>query len=275
MLKKLMKYELKSTGRFFLPAYVALAVVAVINRLFIEFNDNYYNSYYYTSSSAVDISQGTVIFLYVVLILITCVLTFAIMVQRFNKNLLSDEGYLMFTLPVKTNELLFSKVFTSMIWSFTTAIVTVLSFMILFADKWFFSNFYTVIQELFIHLQRYGLGAHFTAWVIEFIIIAFLGSASAVLMSYAAIAIGHLSKKYRTFTAVVAYIGLLVVNQFFYSVVNTVLFQSDWFYFWWIDLETTTQTHCVFIIGICVSLVLAVGYYLIVNHVLTNNLNLE
>ena len=50
---------------------------------------------------------------YVVLIISISAITLIIMVQRFYKNLLGDEGYLMFTLPVKTwqnvlNKLIFA-----------------------------------------------------------------------------------------------------------------------------------------------------------------------
>ena len=37
MLGKLLKYEIKATGRIFLPIYLALILLAGINRIFIAF----------------------------------------------------------------------------------------------------------------------------------------------------------------------------------------------------------------------------------------------
>jgi len=272
MLSKLMKYELRSTGRFFLPVYVALTVVAVINRLFIEFNAGYYSSYYSTTA---DVSQGTAIFLYVLLILIACVATFAIMINRFNKNLLSDEGYLMFTLPVKTDHLIFSKMFTSMLWSFATGIVTAFSLFILFADEYFFYNLSQDLQYFFDMLIREGLTAHFTAWLFEGIALVLIGSAAGILVCYAAIAIGHLSKKHRMITSVAAYIGIVVLNQFIFSFTSVLVFRADWFYDWYYKMSSTTQAHTFLLCGIVVATIEAVLYYIIVKRVLTTQLNLE
>ena len=38
MLRKLIKYEFKATGRIFFPLYLALIIIAFIQRLFFQFN---------------------------------------------------------------------------------------------------------------------------------------------------------------------------------------------------------------------------------------------
>lgn len=55
--------------------------------------------------------------------------------RSFNKKLFSKEGYLTFSLPVKMNQLLFSKYFSNIIWMFASFIVFILDvvFLLLFA----------------------------------------------------------------------------------------------------------------------------------------------
>lgn len=93
MLGKLLKYELKATSRTFLPIYGALILVALGNRLFRMGNIN--------------LGFGLTTAILVGLFVALGVLTLMVTIQRFNRNLLGDEGYLMFTLPVGPNQLIF------------------------------------------------------------------------------------------------------------------------------------------------------------------------
>ena len=109
MLAKLLKYEFKATARLFIPLYIALITFTLINRVVNTVE---------SVQKAIGINIKTILSVismvgYVVLIISISAITLIIMVQRFYKNLLGDEGYLMFTLPVKTwqnvlNKLIFA-----------------------------------------------------------------------------------------------------------------------------------------------------------------------
>ena len=86
MLGKLMKYEFMATGRTFLPLFAALILVSIVNRLLSSLGLN------------VPSAIGTVVS--VILMVGVAVVTLLITLQRFRNNLLSNEGYLMMTLPV-------------------------------------------------------------------------------------------------------------------------------------------------------------------------------
>ncbi len=276
MLGKLMKYELKSTGRLFLPLYGALTAVAIVSRIFSEFvMKAYEDSYYYNLPTTVEVSYGTIQFLYGLLVMATSVLTIVVIVQRFSKNLLSDEGYLMFTLPVKTHQLIFSKLFVGIIWSFASSLATILSFIILNADKYFFKEIYQELQWLFENIKRLGIGAHFTGYVFEWILIILFGSMASILMFYASISLGQLAKKHRSGAAVGAYIGLSTANLFVYVMIITSLFRSEFFYDWLMSIDEYTGVHLVFIFMIFCALLMTVVYYFITNYILTKKLNLE
>ena len=113
MLGKLMKYEFKATARIFLPLFAALLVVAAVNRVFLAMN------------FMVPKIIGTSIS--VVMIIAICVIALILTLQRFYRNLLKSEGYLMFTLPVSTDSLIWSKLLVAAIWSVASFIVVLLA----------------------------------------------------------------------------------------------------------------------------------------------------
>jgi type IV secretory pathway VirB3-like protein len=92
MLGKLLKYEFKATSRIFLPMFGALLIVAAFSRLFM--------------SLSFDVPSVIGVTVSVIMIIGIIVMTFLLTIQRFNKNLLGSEGYLMFTLPVSTDRLI-------------------------------------------------------------------------------------------------------------------------------------------------------------------------
>ena len=100
MLAKLLKYDFKAMFKIFLPLWGVLLVVSGVNRLI--------------SGSPLAEGGGMGIFtsllgvMYVLLIMAVMVVTTVIIIARFYQGLLKDEGYLMFTIPVKPWQLLAS-----------------------------------------------------------------------------------------------------------------------------------------------------------------------
>ena len=117
MLVKLMKYELKACGRTFLPLYLAILLMSII----VGFSINM--EIFQVSGVAMIVLFGLFVALGVLTIMIT--------IQRFRKNLLDDEGYLMFTLPVTSKELIFSKYSVAFIYTILSSVVSLLSFIII------------------------------------------------------------------------------------------------------------------------------------------------
>lgn len=98
MLTKLIKYEFKSTGVRFLSAFaVYIAIGTILLTIFHS----------HAVLSAMILPLGG---------MALGVITFVTLFQRYNSNLYGQEGYLMFTLPVKGWQLLLSKLITACIW---------------------------------------------------------------------------------------------------------------------------------------------------------------
>ena len=91
MLGKLIKYEFKATGRLLLPVYGALLLMGGVVNLGLTLQGKL---------PVLKFAQGVLIFAYVALMVAAFALSFFVVISRFYKNLICDEGYLMFTLPV-------------------------------------------------------------------------------------------------------------------------------------------------------------------------------
>lgn len=109
MLGKLLKHELRATGRILLPIFGAMAVLAGLANISMEVLDGA-KSWVITALGVIVIATAVLAFL------ATQLAPMIVMILRFHRNLLSNEGYLMHTLPVNVHSLIWSKLIASSIW---------------------------------------------------------------------------------------------------------------------------------------------------------------
>lgn len=212
MLGKLLKYEMKSTARIFLPLYPALILIAVLNRLMYMF---------FSNARFMDIPKALLGTLFGLLIAAIFIITIIVIIQRFYKSLITDEGYLMFTLPVKTNSLILSKLISAVVWSLSSFVVAFLSIFILASDFDLMFEFRQLGEVFPMFADRYGVGlGNFIFVGILLLFAALLYSITAV---YAAISIGQLSGKNKFFVSVAAYIGITFFFQMIGSMIISVI----------------------------------------------------
>ena len=117
MLKQLLKYEFKATKRLYFGLYLALALLSVV--LGVTFRQEHALAH----STSFQNLEVILMIVYVSVILAIAVLCFVNTIQRFYQNLLGREGYLMHTLPVNENQLILSKLLTSMVWVLCSGLV--------------------------------------------------------------------------------------------------------------------------------------------------------
>ena len=96
MLTKLLKHEFRATARIMGPLYLVLLAVALGFNFSARLMD--------TSNVVLNILAALVILAYVAAIIGVFIVAFILMLQRFYKNLLGDEGYIMFTLPASVHQ---------------------------------------------------------------------------------------------------------------------------------------------------------------------------
>lgn len=255
MLGKLMKYEMQAMGRAFLPLYGALLAIALINRVL----------------SALNLSLPLAIggTLYGLLIGAICVLTLVLTLQRFRKNLLGDEGYLMFTLPVSVDSLIMSKLLAAFIWSMLSMVVLGISVLVISAGHINFNISW--IPEAIAHLKaETGVtNLDLTLFTIEGIALMFFMSAGSIATFYACISLSMLVNRRRGLFSFGAYVALFIVW-------NIISFQFmkilENFYH---SLGSISSVHFFALICIGFSLICFLTCYFITRYMLQRKLNLE
>lgn len=264
MLGKLTKYEIKATARTFLPLYAGLLLFALINKIFIEIN---------LLQTKLAFLSTISVMIYFFIIVATFIITLVVMIQRFYKNLLSDEGYLMFTLPVTPGKHIISKMIVSILWAVVSVIAAVLSVLVLGYQKEMFGNIRTLIVGFFkLPLER-SSPILLTGGLFLLAILAAL--TVFVLQIYASLALGHLASKYRVLLSFVAYLVIGMIWQALASVGIIILGSIHPLLNWVNGLQSIHQMQ-LFMAGILlVSLVQSIILYLITNVILSKKLNLE
>lgn len=201
MLGKLMKYELRATGRVLLPLYAAFLVMTLIAKIFVNIN---------SEATGFMISAGLVTTLYVIVIVGIAVMTFIMIIQRFYKNLMTDEGYLMFTLPVPVWQQVVSKMLLGLFWSVVCVIAVILSLFIIALDPGSFSQFISALINIDWRAFNEMNGVLIC---IEILVCMLVSTVASMSQIYCAIALGQLSDKHKIVMAVVAYIAISVILQ--------------------------------------------------------------
>lgn len=263
MLGKLLKYETKATARLFIPMYLAILLFGLINRFLDPFNtveaSNSFNLHSVLSVFS--------IILYFALIVGVLVMTLIIMIQRFYKNLLGDEGYLMFTLPVKTWQHIVSKLLVSMLWIILSFITVICSVLIIVNVN----NLFGEISNI-INLIREQIGNTGLLLIPSYLIVA---TAYYIITIYDAMALGHLFTKHRILASFGAYIALYIVSQIATSLLMLVYASTNLNMFISKATPVPSQIITLIVSILCLLILLAAGNFILTNTILKKKLNLE
>ncbi|MEN6313584.1 MAG: hypothetical protein ABFD25_04965 [Clostridiaceae bacterium] len=262
MLGKLLKYEVKSTARLFVPLYLAVLVVAVINRLMKTMSalENV------VSFNIKTITSLIITITFFILMAGIMVATLVVVIQRFYKNLLGDEGYLMFTLPVQQWKDIASKLLVSLLW-YVFSIIVAISSICIYANF----NILKYMPDMFKFINTYlGYAAYLEVPVLVLLLLAY-----TVIQIYAAITLGHLFSKHKLLASLGMYVILYTIGQIFASTL-TVFFLKTIF----LPLDQNTipspyYLNLFAVYAILLTTLLSAGYFAITNFILKNRLNLE
>jgi len=255
MLRKLIKHEFKATARLLLPIYIVLAAIALLCKL-IHSLDIYKGVLY--------LIPGVFTVIYAISVIASLAVTFIFAVIRFYKNLISDEGYLMFTLPVKPTALINSKLIVSISWLIINAAV------IFIASAFTFPNIISEIIEGFLDSVAAEFGSRSYLIATELIIMIMINIVYTMLLFYVSIAIGQLYRSKIIFS-VVAYLCIYFATQIIAVIIVLCLglMQND------LIFSTTSIPKLILPFFIVFYLALTVVLYIITNFIFSNKLNLD
>lgn len=261
MLSKLLKHEIKATARLLLPLYLVLVVLTIMDRIALGFD----------FQSALAIIPGFITFAYIISLIAIAVVSFVIIILRFYRNLMTDEGYLMFTLPVKSTQLINSKLIVAFVLTVASLVIIILSLLGVLAtpDRMYLlrEGMNTFLMEM---RTEFGL-ANTTLVLVEFAFLLVFGMLNGILMIYASIAIGQLFHGHRVLGSFAAYIGISTLLQIIVSVGMVILgflFNKSFE-----DISAIPQI--IFPLTIVYTIVTTCLFYWMTNLIFKKKLNLE
>lgn len=279
MLRKLLKYEFMSTARVFGLCYIGVLVAALLMRIFgdIAYTQNLQNGT--GIFNVTEILTMTSTGFYFLMIAAVCVLTFVLILQRFWKNLMGSEGYLMHTLPVHAWQQIASKLIAAVVWTLLSGVVIVLSVMVLAMTGEAFAAILQGFGELLAAFQQ-EYGMPLVVILLELFLLGVAMIAASVLQIYAAIMIGHQANKHRVLLSVVVYFGIdMVFNVAFLMLISSVgLFPAplmEQFGAFLAGLDVVEASQLMIWCGIGLHVALCAAFFLICEFMMRRRLNLE
>ena len=218
MLLRLLKQDLRATGRIMIVLYAAVLVLAAVSRLLSTFMDKT------VGNMLILIFSRVISILFVIAVVACVVMAFVLMLIRFYRNLVTDEGYLMFTLPVTTGQLIWSKLLVSVLWVVVSAVVGVLASFILTVG----TNAQDVIFSLDLkELFRGFTGGESAVIIVLIVTLVLLYAAYTYLRCYAAMAIGQSFSSRKLLLSVVFYIVFGIAESIALTAVASPLLKME------------------------------------------------
>jgi hypothetical protein len=262
MLVKLIKHEFKAISKILGILHIALIITTVMGIIAINLSKN--KSYEYISSLT--------LVLYVFILIAVAVAVMIYLVVRFYRNLFTDEGYLMNTLPVKPYELILSKLLVSFVWSIINGVCTLFSIFLLVLSQTSISDILKAWNAITTDLLTEA-GMSLNGMLFLGIIGAIVSVVYMLLMFYAAIAIGQTMRNHKVLFSLGAYVVLYIISQ----VISTLgllpfglitLIQAD-------NINIAASFTPYMLLSYFISSVLMIAYFFITNYIIGKKLNLE
>ncbi|MCD7917018.1 MAG: hypothetical protein LUF84_00900 [Clostridiales bacterium] len=267
MFGKLCKLELRYMMRNFLPIWGVVLVLAALNGVAFSLDLDGNTAF------------GLLLTALVGVLIAMAVLCLVLVVQRFYEGLLKNEGYLMFTLPVKTGSLILSKGLAALVVMVVSGIVGVLAFALVMGRVAAWMYLTEAVTYLF---QESGATAGELAFIVAAtILLALTVVVFQIQMIYLAQAIGHMASSHRVGMSVLAYLAISVALSTLGNLLSSVLGVLSEDYLLDLMAGYDTLAECIPVIAeaelVSTALYLAgtVLFFFLTRYILDTRLNLE
>ena len=271
MLGKLLGYEMKAYGRILVPMYIALIALAAILGVSFKF---------LPERMTQSLLFVLALILYVLLLVAVVVVTAVLGISRYYSNMLGREGYMMFSLPVKTSTMMSAKTLAALIWTIFGTAVGGLAIMTTFVLGKFTNEDYAQVGKWMVELLKLAkpYAGHILAWV-GIMILAVL---VIIVRVYAAVAIGGQWGAHRLPASILAYVAFKVIEVIIANIVQSIEPLSNWIENLLWDSNVVTDTMTVTGIGswrlqifvLVIILIQLAVYWLLAWHFTDKKLNL-
>lgn len=275
MLGKLIKHEFKGTYKIFGLLFSALILLTLLSRfcIYIPFDNMIY-----------DFLTGFINIAYMISVFCITLACTVIVMLRFNRNMLKDEGYLTHTLPVKVWQHIVAKVLTYTVWIIASIIMMLFSLFLYFVGT---DEFDVVID--FVNSAMEAIEAYpFLITTGIFTLVVCIIQVMVSLLAYmSALSLGQIFRKHKVAGAVFFY---FVLNNVMSSMASGIMMLMPDFVDDINDMETKMEEantiaqiaeiacdimNVLMLISLVLLIINAVVYFFITNYMLSKKLDLE
>ena len=200
------------------------------------------------------------------------VFTAIILIQRFYSNLLGNEGYLHFTLPVTTNAHIANKVISAGVWMILGMVAAGLSALILLLFMVTPAELMEELNWVLSELNGQLGAARIVIAILEALVLMIVALGEAAVKVYAAISMGQLLENHRILGAIGSYVGFAAIECILAGILNHFVpvykiteLNADGFTIFQIEMLVT----------LLVTALLAAIYWFISYRILDRRLNLQ
>lgn len=264
MFGKLLKYEFKSTAKWYLLITLIALGLSVITGIIGGSATNGFVDMETDSMRIVTGTLGILIFGGVIGLYLS---NYYIIIRRFYSNLYGREGYLTWTLPASPHAIILSKFIGALVASlycifllFFSSLITILVIGAVMGQD--LSPVFSVISEAFSHSIVYWI---FIWWIFT--------TASGIFLFYVSIALGQLFQNRRGLKAVLFFFLLCIVLSIIGTVVNPVRDQNAvWLTIAYGNIDDLGSN---FVPGLIYEVIKIVSMYFTIHYISKYKLNLQ
>lgn len=279
-----MKYEWKATKKILLPLNLTIVLITLMGCVFLGTD-------ILQSESSIPLVVLLIV-LYALSMVALCLASNIYLLIRFYKNLFSNEGYLMFTLPVNPVQLLNSKLIVAYIWSFFNALLTYISIFALTFSSSYYSAIHGDSNSKSTFLSRIissiagdatdsasfqeVFGYSELGFLFQFTIYLLISAFFSLTMGYFAIILGQLIEKYKLASSIAFYIVLYVSSQLISTITLIAINLSNITSNSLSSLELTRSIYStIFPTSSISSLILGILFYVATLFIIRKKINLD
>lgn len=273
MFGKLMSFEFRSSIKMLAAVWAGLIATSAFFGVALRL---------VSGSSSFDMIEGVVTstasVLFFAFSVALIVITIMVIIQRFNKGLLGEEGYLMHTLPVREWQLITSKGLCATLYVIAGCIIGILAICIIVvitAGRIDFLPYKDIL--LLFRKHPYAILVTF-----EVILMAILTAVAFIYQIYTSLAVGQLVNKHRIILAIGAFIGINTVQTILESVFILAAGNSQSFMAKLASVMSGSDLNAVlsggqpYIICVIAVIILQIGiFHVVTERILSLKLNLQ
>ena len=280
MVKKLYRHEFVALFRIILPIAAMCLVLSVLFGGTIAIQEKLPEK----AEEIAYVVMGLFTFAYVISIIVMTAATYFIVIARFYKHLLSNKGYLTFSLPVSPTTHLVCKLICGCVVTVFSVFVTLcsISIVLLFTGV----DYIEGLKELF-QIDFSAIPGEIISKIVLVCVLLLVGIVVSLFMSillpYVSMCIGQLAKKNKLAMSFLWYFIISNVVSFISNILSTALtlavIDNMSYYEGLTEIENFSimlDTYSLSLVQITlVATVLSIVYFLVARYILNNKLNLE